>query len=58
MREKISFFLHNMLKEIEEKAPGYETICQDLMEVLVIHLTRQTDFSTTMAPIKKSSSHL
>ena len=58
MREKISFYLQTMLREIEEKAPGYETICQDLMEVLVIHLTRQTDFSTTMAPIKKSSSRL
>lgn len=57
-RENIFFYLQNMLREIEAKAPGYETICQDLMEVLVIHLTRQTDFSTTMAPIKKSSSRL
>ena len=57
-RENIFFYLQNMLKEIEAKVPGYETICQDLMEVLVIYLTRQTDFSTTMAPIKKSSSRL
>ena len=58
MRENIFFYLQNMLREIELKAPGYEVICQDLMEVLVIHLTRQTGFSTTMAPIKKSSSRL
>ena len=58
IRDRISFYLQNMLREIEQKAPGYETICQDLMEVLVIHLTRQTDFSTTMEPIRKSSSRL
>ena len=58
MRENIFFYLQNMLREIETKAPGYETICQDLMEVLVIYLTRQTNFSTTMAPIRKSSSRL
>lgn len=58
MRENIFFYLHNMLREIETKSPGYETICQDLMEVLVIYLTRQTNFSTTMAPIRKSPSKL
>ena len=58
MRENIFFYLQNMLREIELKAPGYEVICQDLMEVIVIHLTRQTGFYTTMAPIKKSSSRL
>lgn len=58
IRDRISFYLQNMLREIEQKAPGYETICQDLMEVVVIHLTRQTDFSTTMEPIRKSSSRL
>lgn len=58
MRENILFYLQNMLREIEEKAPGYEMICQDLMDVLVIHLMRQTNFSTTLTPIRKSSSKL
>lgn len=58
MRENIFFYLQNMLHEIEEKAPGYEIICQDLMEVLFTYLTRQTNFSTTMTPIRKSSSRL
>lgn len=58
MRENILFYLQNMLQEIEEKAPGYEMICQDLMDVLVIHLMRQTNFSTTLTPIRKSSSKL
>ena len=58
MRKNIFFYLQAMLHEIEEKAPGYETVCQDLMEVLVIHLTRQTDFSTTLTPIRKGASRL
>lgn len=58
MRDNISYCLHNMLREIEHKSPGYETVCQDLMEILVILLMRQTDFSTTMSPIKKSASRL
>lgn len=57
-QEHILFYLQNMLREIEAKSPGYETICQDLMEIFVIYLTRQTDFSTTMVPIKKSASRL
>ena len=56
MRENIYFCLHSMLREIEEKAPGYETICQDFMEMLVIHLMRQTNFSATMAPIRRNPS--
>ena len=47
-----------MLKEIENKSPGYEFICQDLMDVLVILLKRQTNFSTTLAPIRKKSTQL
>ena len=58
MRDHIFFFLQNMLYEIETKSPGYDTICQDLMEVLVIHLTRQTNYSTTLAPIQRNSSRL
>ena len=45
VRDDILFYLQNMLKEIENKSPGYEFICQDLMDVLVILLKRQTNFS-------------
>ena len=33
-REPLLHALREMLKEIELKAPGYELICQDLLEVL------------------------
>ena len=46
----IQFFLHNMLRELEEKAPGYETICQDLLDIFVIRLVRGSDFSARLIP--------
>ncbi|MDO5539127.1 MAG: AraC family transcriptional regulator [Eubacteriales bacterium] len=57
-KETILFCLQSMLKEIHAKPPGYEVICQDLMEVLIIHLTRQTNFSTTLAPSQNKFSRL
>lgn len=58
IRDSVLLCLQNILREIEEKAPGYDTVCQDLIEVLFIYLTRQTNFSTTMTPIRKTSSRL
>ena len=58
IRDDILFYLKNMLKEIENKSAGYELICQDLMDVLVILLKRQTNFSATLAPIRKKSTQL
>lgn len=55
---KFLFYLQQMLKEIETKAPGYDTVCQDLLEILVIILFRQTDFSISLAPVKKNSTRL
>lgn len=58
IRDSILLCLKNILREIEEKPPGYDVICQDLMEVLFIYITRQTNFSTSMTPIRKTSSRL
>lgn len=58
LRDKILFYLHQMLKEINTKETGYETICQDLMEILLITLSRQTDFSAALTPIEKKSTRL
>ena len=56
--DKILFYLQHMLKEIDGKEPGYEAVCQDLMEILIITLLRQTNFSTTPVPTKKKSTRL
>ena len=57
-RENILLCLHNMLTEIENKPIGYEIVCQDLMEILIVLLGRQTNFSTILAPVSKKTSRL
>lgn len=57
-RDTILFYLQTMLHEIEAKSHGYETICQDLLEVLMITLNRQTKFSTDFVPVRKKSTRL
>ena len=47
--------LRGMLREIEQKSAGYEVVCQDLLEVLVVKLMRHTDFSLTVTPAQQSS---
>lgn len=58
LRENILLCLHNMLSEIENKPTGYEIVCQDLMEILIVLLGRQTNFSTILAPVSKKTSRL
>lgn len=49
-QEDVLFYLRLMIREIEVKAPGYEIVCQDLLDILVLQLMRQTDFSATLTP--------
>lgn len=52
---EIQFYLNNMLLEIERKLPGFETVCQDLLDILLIQLLRRTNFSKVLA---SSQEHL
>ena len=58
IKDMILLYLQNMLSEIENKKPGYDIVCQDLMEILIVLLGRQTNFSTVLAPISKKTSRL
>ena len=58
IRETVFHYLQNMLSEIESKRTGYELICQDLMEILIVLLGRQTDFSTLLTPVNKKTTRL
>ena len=58
MRDSILHYLHHMLQEMESQSPGYEIICQDLMEILIVMLGRQTNFSTTLSPVNKKINRL
>ncbi|MCQ4865778.1 helix-turn-helix transcriptional regulator [Pseudoflavonifractor phocaeensis] len=55
-REDVLHYLRGMLHEIETKSAGYDVVCQDLLEVLIIRLMRRTDFSLTPAPPRKRAS--
>lgn len=55
-REEAVFFLRCMLREIEWKSSGYDMVCQDLLEVLLVRLMRRTDFALTPAPVRGRAS--
>ncbi|WP_418463015.1 helix-turn-helix domain-containing protein [Frisingicoccus sp.] len=58
IRDKVLFYLQSMLKEIENKEFNHDIICQDLMEILVILILRQTGLSMSIVSGPKKSSHL
>ncbi len=54
-REPILFFLQNLLREVEAKLPGYDTVCQDLLEVVLLQLMRRSEFTVTFVPTSRKS---
>ncbi len=54
--EQILFYLRSLLKEIENKYPGYNTVCQDLLEVVLLLLMRHSQFTVTFVPAARKSS--
>lgn len=54
-RDEVLPYLRDMLREIELKPKGYQVVCQDLLEVLVLKLLRHTDFSLTVTPSRRES---
>lgn len=58
IKDTVLHYLQNMLSEIENKKPGYDLVCQDLMEILIVLLGRQTNFSTILTPISKKTNRL
>lgn len=46
---EVQFYLKSMLLEIEQKNTGFETVCQDLLDILLIKLLRKTNFSKMLA---------
>lgn len=48
-RDRLLSYLREMLREIEGHEKGYEVVCQNLLEVLVLNMMRSAHFS--MAPV-------
>lgn len=53
--EQILFYLRCMLAEMENKHPGYNTVCQDLLEVVLLLLMRHSRFTVTFVPAARRS---
>ena len=49
-------YLRDMLQEIESQAPGYETICQNFLEILIIRVMRSSDYSARLVPTQTHAS--
>ena len=52
----IQHYLHAMLREVETKAPGYDAVCQNLMDILLIQLMRRVQLGATVASPQGSPS--
>lgn len=48
--EHVLYLLQALLGELEAKAPCYEMVCQDLLEILVVRLMRRTEFGMSLSP--------
>ena len=53
----ITSCLRNILREMEQKQPGYEDVCQAYMEILIIRLMRNTGLSVPTEPQKSVGNH-
>lgn len=53
----ITSCLRNILREMEQKQPGYEDICQAFMEILIIRLMRSTGLSVPVEPMNSVGNH-
>lgn len=51
--ENLDFYFHTILREMDEQKESYETICQNLLEALVIQLSRHTGSPVEMLPSSK-----
>jgi len=49
-QKDLNFYMTTMLKELTEKNRDFESICQNLLEVLIIKLIRRTNFAFEVAP--------
>ena len=47
---EVSGCLRNILREMEQKNPGYEDVCQAYMEILIIRLMRNTALAVPTEP--------
>lgn len=52
---EIRFYLQMLLKEVQNKEENFEAVCQNLLEILIFHLVRQSRQQLSFAPTKKAT---
>ncbi len=58
IKDIVRFYFDHILEEISGNTPDSEIMCRNLMENLVILLSRQENFAITLTPIQKKSTRL
>ena len=58
IKDVVRFYFDHILEETALKTPDSEIMCKNMMENLVILLSRQANFTVTLAPIQKKSTRL
>ncbi len=52
-KEEILTYLKTLFQEMQDQKPHYETVCQNLLEVLIINMIRRTKTNLVIAPTQK-----
>lgn len=51
-KDEVLFFMDLIIKEVKEKQENYESICQSLLEILVLNIIRNTNSKLTISTSK------
>lgn len=52
-KDDLSFYLKTLLREARSKEPNYGNICQNLLEIIIWHILRQSEVQLAAASSKK-----
>lgn len=54
-REEWVFYLRLLLREVQETPPYHAAVCQDLLDIMIVHLLRRTNFALSVESSRKSN---
>lgn len=53
--KNLGIYFSAILKEVENRSPGYELICQNFLEILTLLLMRQTNSAFELIPVENTT---
>lgn len=54
-KHEVLFYLRTMLLEVKTKDVEYQSLCQNLLEVLIINLMRRAQIKLEVSPVNKAN---